>query len=501
MQATLPVTPAAVPFQLSARPAASLRDLGFFGLDSIETSVFAALVTGEPCLFIGAHGAAKTALTRRLARELGLLFWAYDASKALFEDIIGFPSPASLQRGEIEYVPTPLSIWDKQFVLVDEISRATPAMQNKWLEVVRSRQVMGKAVPDLRYVFAAMNPPGYLGAHPLDAALAGRFAFHIPFPDTKDMSADELDGVIATVTEDDAPLCRDAFPMPQRPSRRAERIVDTVARARSRLDGIAKEWDARVRVYVGALAVQLRAKGLDLDGRRLGMLRRNLLAAFAVDEACARAGAREATVFRTVSQSLPLRALGQEQSVDAIYPGHLAAYRAAFEGARGAAVARAAVFARGNLDAVLDAYESAVGTLAEEDHHEVLNVILERLEAAAGEAKVGPLAALVRLSAIVVAHAEQVPADVQGRLLEHLCRLCGYGSPSARELQMFMDGLETPVRLDDAGDALAARWAITACRQEGPHQLYGRFDLSRARELYPKLRDALRARTMTERSR
>lgn len=76
--------------------------MGFFGLDRLESSLLAALVTGDPCLFVGSHGAAKTALARALARTLDLEFWAYDASKSLFEDIVGSPNPASLQRGEID---------------------------------------------------------------------------------------------------------------------------------------------------------------------------------------------------------------------------------------------------------------------------------------------------------------------------------------------------------------------------------------------------------------
>ena len=117
--------------------------IGIYGMQKIEKAVLAGLITGDPVLFIGSHGTAKTTLCRRLAEALGLKFFAYDASKALFEDMIGFPNPDSISRGEIEYVPTKLSIWDKEFILIDEISRARAEMQNKWLEIVRGRQVMG----------------------------------------------------------------------------------------------------------------------------------------------------------------------------------------------------------------------------------------------------------------------------------------------------------------------------------------------------------------------
>ncbi|MDI6642277.1 MAG: MoxR family ATPase, partial [Elusimicrobiota bacterium] len=155
-----------------------LNKLGIYGLDEIEDIIIAGLVTGDPVLLIGKHGSAKTLLVRRIAQSLGYKFIAYDASKALFDDVVGFPNPQSLCEGTVDYISTPISIWDKEFVLIDEISRATPSMQNKWLEIIRSRQLMGKPVPNLKYVFAAMNPPvSYVGSIALDVALAGRFAF------------------------------------------------------------------------------------------------------------------------------------------------------------------------------------------------------------------------------------------------------------------------------------------------------------------------------------
>lgn len=94
----------------STLPPALLDDplacLGLHGTASIATPILASLVTGDPCLLVGARGTAKTALAEALAEALGLRFRAYDASKALFEDIIGFPNPRDLGRGRIGYVAT-----------------------------------------------------------------------------------------------------------------------------------------------------------------------------------------------------------------------------------------------------------------------------------------------------------------------------------------------------------------------------------------------------------
>jgi MoxR-like ATPase len=192
-----------------------LEQIGLYGLERIENAVLAGLVTGDPLLLIGSHGSGKTLLCSRLAKALGLNFWAYDAGKALFEDVLGFPNPASKSSGQVEYVPTPISIWGKEFVLIDELSRANPSMQNKWLEVIRSRKIMGKEVRDLKYIFAAMNPPSYLGAHPLDAALAGRFAIIVQVPEVSEMPEAAVSRIVSQISEDDAPMLKSPRRDPQ----------------------------------------------------------------------------------------------------------------------------------------------------------------------------------------------------------------------------------------------------------------------------------------------
>ena len=168
------------------------RKLGLFGLEGIETGLEIGLVTQNPLLFVGRHGTGKTLLVKRIAQALGLKFHSYDASKSLFEDVIGFPDPNKMKEGKIEYLPTPLSIFDKEIILIDEISRANPVMQNKWLEIIRERTIMGIKIKTLKYIFAAMNPPDYPGAFPLEPALADRFALIIPFPSSLEIGNENI---------------------------------------------------------------------------------------------------------------------------------------------------------------------------------------------------------------------------------------------------------------------------------------------------------------------
>lgn len=283
-------------FPGTSDPAGILERMGIYGLGAVEDYILAGLLTGDPVLLVGGHGSGKTFLAARIAEELGLRFIAYDASKAMFEDLIGFPSPQSLSRGMVEYVPTPLSVWDKQFVLVDEISRAHISMQNKWLELIRSRRLMGLEAGGIRHVFAAMNPLHYEGSQPLDEALAGRFAFIIPLPEFFRMGQAEASRVIVNLSPDDAPglKCR-GIASAKGDGKKIEgpdleKLLDRASRIYRVVSSSLGDDMAR---YVFHLS-QMLARGLDnkieVDGRRAGMLWRNLLAVLAVKIARGRAG-------------------------------------------------------------------------------------------------------------------------------------------------------------------------------------------------------------------
>ncbi len=280
-----------------------LRALGVFGCAPIEDAILAGLALGEPVLLIGSPGCAKTRVAERLAAGLRMCFWAYDAGKALFEDVVGFPDPSSLAEGEVRYVPTRLSLWGKQFILVDEISRANPAMQNKWLEVVRSRRLMGMDLPDLKVIVAAMNPPGLPGTMALDDALAGRFTFHVTVPDAHQMDAADRRSVIEAA--DDA---ADASHLPD--------LRPLVTSIRTAMAAVDSENGGMVTQYVECLAEYFTGKDQSLDGRRLGMLRRAYLSLLAVHRALGVSptdlSARLSLFRHGLDCTLPFAALGRD---------------------------------------------------------------------------------------------------------------------------------------------------------------------------------------------
>ena len=266
-----------------------LEQLGVYGwsLDD-ENLVLASLLTGDPLLMIGAHGAAKTHVAYKVAQALGKAFMAYDASKALFEDVLGFPNVEALKEGRVEYVPSAVTVWDKEFVLIDEINRALPELQSKWLEIIRSRRIMGFPT-SVKWVWAAMNPSDdsrYNGTQVMDAALVGRFATFLYPPEALDMAEEDRIRVVRHINGDDAPgLCEWTNGVQVRTV--AEDQTSAAGASMEAILGEAARHFVALRGQLGTLGeflsrlaiLVLKETGgkVRLDGRRLGFMYRNLL--------------------------------------------------------------------------------------------------------------------------------------------------------------------------------------------------------------------------------
>ncbi len=449
-----------------------LKAVGLYGMESIATPVLASLVTGDPLLLVGAHGTAKTALAEALAEALGMRFRAYDASKALFEDIIGFPNPRQLGEGKLGYVPTEISIWGIEFVLVDELSRAAPAMQNKWLEVVRSRRVMGQAVTSLKMVFGAMNPPGYLGARTLDPALVGRFAYIVTMPTVKDMTAQQVDAVIRTVTSSDAPGCKDVWPGAVDLAEAGEGIARIVEESRRALRNLVEDLGQLLVDYVRAFQALLRAQKIDLDGRRLSLMYRALAAGMAVDAVRGREVPGEGALFDCVRHLLPGPALDEAVPSTVLYPIHLAAWEQSFKregGAMGTGCqAACSVFTQTSMERMVEQYEATLEELGEEDHHEVVSRVVRPLgeEAGVKARRWGEsVPALRSLVGVAARHHARMPLDVVSRIFDSWRAVSGLHSSNWDEVADLAEEVaKDPRAFSGDLDWLASRAAIELAR-------------------------------------
>ena len=247
------------------------RPLGLLGWERLEPVLLAALTTKEPLLLIGRHGTAKSFLLERLAQALGLVYRFYNASLINYDDLVGIPLPDETQTS-LRYITTPTAIWDAEVVFVDELNRTRPDLQNKLFPIIHERRVQGMELEKLRYRWAAMNPAAngdrddeeqYLGAEPLDPALADRFGFLIEVPDWSDLSEAERTEVLL-----------DQFRGPHEFPVQVPALVERSA-------GIFRELCARPPAqlcgYFLALESQLRGAGTRFSSRRMTTLLRTSL--------------------------------------------------------------------------------------------------------------------------------------------------------------------------------------------------------------------------------
>jgi len=258
----------------------------------------AGVLLGEPILLVSEPGAAKTFLGQTLAKALStperpLHFGYYDVSKANFEDIIGFPNPDAFRQGRSEFIHNQLTIWDKQIVMVDEVSRAARETSNKWLEILGSRMLMGNPLP-LRVILGGMNPQGHAGTRHLDEAFADRFLMFIRLPEFVDMPQIVREQILIGKTGLDAPSVgywqgvsddgrRESVIAGEGFSRGAQNLRQVLQLAAGHYEYLQSgEFSFRAAKYVDLIARALTEAGVHLEARRLKMLLRSLQATVAV---------------------------------------------------------------------------------------------------------------------------------------------------------------------------------------------------------------------------
>ena len=210
MSATADLPPAATPPDELVRraDAASARlrearraiDGVIFGQEEVVEQTLTALLAGGHTLLIGAPGLGKTLLVATLGRVLGL-----DARRVQFTpdlmpaDIIGSEvlDEDPVERGgsgqrRFRFVPGPIFT---QFLLADEINRASPRTQSALLQAMGEGRVAvaghDHALPQPFHVLATQNPLEQEGTYPLPEAQLDRFLLQVDlgYPEERDERA------------------------------------------------------------------------------------------------------------------------------------------------------------------------------------------------------------------------------------------------------------------------------------------------------------------------
>ena len=153
----------------------------------IETLLAAFLARGH-VLLEDVPGTGKTILARAFAASLDLSFARIQCTPDLLPaDILGV-SVWRQNEGQFVYRKGPVV---NQFVLVDEINRATPRTQSALLEAMAETQISVDGnrmpLPEPFFVLATENPVEYEGTFPLPEAQKDRFllSMKIGYPDAE----------------------------------------------------------------------------------------------------------------------------------------------------------------------------------------------------------------------------------------------------------------------------------------------------------------------------
>lgn len=254
-----------------------LRNLGVYGFDHLELVIIASLVSEDPLLLIGKAGTGKTYLLNSLSEALGLEHRHYNASFLSFDDLVGFPYPDS--NGEsVSFLKTPATIWGAESVLIDELSRCKPEIQNKFFSVIHEKKLQGIGLDKLRYRWAAMNPivsensdsdDFYEGSISLDQALADRFAFIIEVPDWNELTTEEQELVIYPAGEGAT-------------TGNSNELINLIAELRPKFLNQILTPTRDIITYCRIISTLLGNAGLRISPRRARLLARNFTALFLV---------------------------------------------------------------------------------------------------------------------------------------------------------------------------------------------------------------------------
>jgi len=169
----------------------------FLGKTAVVDTLITAFLARGHVLLEDVPGTGKTILARAFAASLDLSFARIQCTPDLLPtDILGVSVWRQAEefddkKGRFVYRPGPLL---NQFVLVDEINRATPRTQSALLEAMAELQITidGSRLPlqEPFFVLATENPVEFEGTFPLPEAQKDRFllSLNIGYPDRESES-------------------------------------------------------------------------------------------------------------------------------------------------------------------------------------------------------------------------------------------------------------------------------------------------------------------------
>jgi MoxR-like ATPase len=392
-----------------------MANLGIHGWEwGQQLAVLTSLVSCQPVLLVGHHGAAKTMTAQRIAQMMAMKFWCYPLDKASFEDIVGFvfPDLSAENGGEIRYFRTPGSIWHQEFVLLDELLRAAPGVQSKCMELLLSGTCLGEPTA-LKYCWAATNPvsQNYHVSAP-DDALVSRFGFLIEPPNIDSMSDEVVARIIPSWCEEDG---RDIAFFDRLQIPELHRIRAGIEDAKRRVPEVVRTEGATLRDYLRYLYRSMYSRHPEeserLDSRTFVSLHRSLTCYRALRIAAGNAptlNEDDDSILAVAEQALPLMRLREGELVPfSFYELHQVAWTAALGAGKKQNLMQNTLHSTGSrLDLVV---EKAIGGALPLGDAEG-GAFLKRLEKALMDMQRDPARQAVELNALIqlVTHVDRL---------------------------------------------------------------------------------------------
>lgn len=197
------------------------------GKSEVIEYVLACLLARGHLLIEDLPGLGKTTLAKKLAESTGARYSRVQCTPDLLPgDITGF-NIFNAKTREFEFLPGPVF---SEFLLADEINRATPRSQSALLEAMAERQVTvdntRHQLSEAFFVMATQNPVEHHGTYPLPEAQLDRFAMKLRMGYPDPASEVEL-------------LAADLEPPESRPSIRGSLAISDLQRIQQEVSRVA----------------------------------------------------------------------------------------------------------------------------------------------------------------------------------------------------------------------------------------------------------------------